>query len=139
MIKFRFVRRTLFALGVIALGAMSTIFLSRALRAGQDSQQGQASAQQGQQGQSQGQNQQQQKPKKKGGFFSGLKEVTGTSSAQTSDTTSAGAKGVGEGDKIGNVTPTAADLQAVTNMEAYSVPKDDLTKFVEDGHLKPKK
>jgi hypothetical protein len=49
-----------------------------------------------------------------------------------------GTKGVGEGAEMGNVTPTAADRQAVTQMENYSVGQGDLSKFIEAGHLKPK-
>jgi hypothetical protein len=119
-------RRFALALALVLLAGLPLAFLSGRVNAGQDTQQTQQ--QQGQQ----------QKPKKKGGFFSGLKEVTGSSSAQTTDTASAGAKGVGEGEKIGNVTPSPADRQAVTAMENYSVPAGDLSKFIEDGHLKPK-
>lgn len=75
--------------------------------------------------------------KAKGGFFGGLKSVTGQSSEQSEETASAGTKGVGEGQKIANVTPTAADRQAVSAMEGYSVPPNDLKKFQQDGHLSP--
>jgi transcription initiation factor TFIID subunit TAF12 len=135
MIKLLVTRRFLYAGGVVLFAAMTLIFLSRSVRAGQDNQQGQ---QQGQQDQNQGQSQQQEKPKKKGGFFGGLKAITGSNSEQTSATASAGSKGVGEGEKIGNVTPTPADRMAVTLMETYSVPPSDLTKFIQDGHLKGK-
>lgn len=121
------------------LGAGLVVISSRAVRAGQDSQQ---NAQQGQENQGQSQNQeqsqQQQKPKKKGGFFGGLKAVTGSSSEQTADTASAGTKGVGEGQQIADVAPTAADRQAVFVMETYSVSQADLKKFIEDGRLKRK-
>lgn len=136
MIRLYLTRRFLYPLGVVLLATLPLVFLSPGLSAGQDPQQGQQ--QQGQQNQSQGQSQQQEKPKKKGGFFGGLKAITGSSSEQTSATASAGAKGVGEGQQIGEVTPTPADRQAVANMEGYSVPQGDLSKFIEDGHLKPK-
>jgi hypothetical protein len=81
--------------------------------------------------------QKQEKPKKKtGGFFSGLKAVSGSSSEQQEVTTTAGSKTVGEGEEIGKVTPSAADRQAVTGMENYSIPQQDLAKFQEEGQLK---
>lgn len=80
----------------------------------------------------------QQKKKKKGGFFGGLKAVTGQSSEQQEATATAGSKSVGEGQKIGDVVPTASDRQQVTGMENYSIPEKDLKKFQDDGHLKPK-
>ena len=126
-------RRFALVLALVLLAGLPLILLSGRLNAGQEAQQNQ---QQGQQDQGQGQ---QQKPKKKGGFFNGLKEVTGSSSEQTSATASAGAKGVGEGEKIGNVTPTPAARQAVTAMDNYSVPQGDLAKFTAEGHLKGKK
>lgn len=122
---------SLFSLAVVLLLAFAWV-MSSPLRAGQEQAQGQ-------QHQDQSQKQNEEKPKKKGGFFGGLKKVTGGESGQeTSATASAGAKGVGEGQQIGEVTPTPADRQAVANMEGYSVPQGDLNKFVEDGHLKPK-
>ena len=77
----------------------------------------------------------QQQPKKKGGLFGGLKAVTGTSSDQTEDTAAAGSKGVGEGARIADATPTAADRSKVAAMENYSIPKTDLEKFEKDGKL----
>jgi hypothetical protein len=127
-------RRIFFPLCGALLGAMLLVISSHAARAGQDTQQNPPP--QGQENQTQGQSQQQQQPKKKGGFFGGLKAVTGSSSEQTADTASAGTKGVGEGQKIADVTPTAADRQAVFGMETYSVSRADLKKFIEDGRLK---
>jgi hypothetical protein len=80
----------------------------------------------------------QQKKKKKGGFFSGLKAITGESSEQQEATRTAGSKTVGEGEQIGEAKPTAADRQAVTAMENYSIPEKDVKKFQDDGRLKPK-
>lgn len=80
----------------------------------------------------------QQQPKKKGGFFGGLKAVTGTSSDQTEDTAAAGSKGVGEGARIADVTPTAADRGKVTAMDNYSIPDKDLKQFQQDGKLAAK-
>ena len=122
-------------LGLALLGAVALILSSGRLRAGQDSQQ---QSPQSQSGQKQGQSQD--KSKKKGGFFNTLKAATGSSSQQTSATASAGTKGVGDedGQKIANTTPTAADQQAVTAMEKYSLPQGALPKFIEDGNLKPK-
>ncbi len=77
--------------------------------------------------------------KKKGGFFSGLKAVTGQSSEQQEVTATAGTKGVGQGEQIGNTSPSAADRRAVGAMESYSIPPPDLKKFQEDGGLKPAK
>ena len=91
-----------------------------------------------QQGQEQNQKDPQQKKKKKGGFFGGLKSVTGQSSEQQGVTATAGSKTVGEGEQIGNVTPNPADRQQVTSMENYSVPEKDLKKFQGEGHLQPK-
>jgi hypothetical protein len=137
MIRPYLTRPLLYPLGVAFLAALPLVFLSRALGAGQDSQQTQQDQQQsGQQSQDQSQ---QEKPKKKGGFFGGLKTITGSSSEQTSATASAGAKGIGDqGTSIAKVTPTAADLQAVTQIEAFTVSKGDLSKFIEAGHLQPK-
>ncbi|MBI1940308.1 MAG: hypothetical protein HYS33_02235 [Acidobacteria bacterium] len=73
--------------------------------------------------------------KKKGGFFGGLKAISGSSSEQQEVTATAGSKTVGEGEEIGNAKPTAADRQAVTGMEGYSIPQADLAKFQEDGQL----
>jgi hypothetical protein len=80
--------------------------------------------------------QKEEKPKKKGGFFGGLKAISGSSSEQKEVTTTAGSKTVGEGEEIGNVKPSASDRQAVTGMESYSIPQQDLAKFQEDGQLK---
>lgn len=74
--------------------------------------------------------------KKKGGFFSGLKAVTGSGSEQQELTATAGSKTVGEGEGIGNVQPTSADRAAVTAMEGYSLPGPELKKFQGDGRLK---
>lgn len=92
---------------------------------------------QSQPSQDQSQSDQQQKKKKKGSFFGGFKAITGQSSQQTSATASAGTKGVGEGKKMAETTPTAADIAAVSAMEQYSVPEKDLKKFQQDGHLQP--
>jgi hypothetical protein len=82
---------------------------------------------------------QQQPDKKKGGRFSGLKKITsGQSASETTSTASGGSKGISDGKKIGEMTPTAADRQQVTDMENYSVPQNDLKKFQDDGHLQPK-
>jgi hypothetical protein len=129
--------RFLGSLGVALLAALALVFFSPAVCAGQDAQQGQQ--QQAQPDQSQGQTQQQEKPKKKGGLFGGLKAITGSSSEQSSATASAGTKGVGqEGKKIAELTPSAADIAAVTSMEQFSIPEKDLKKFEQDGHLQPK-
>ncbi len=83
--------------------------------------------------------QKEEKPKKKkGGFFGGLKAISGSSSEQQEATATAGSKTVGEGEEIGNAKPTAADRQAVTEMENYSIPQGDLAKFQEEGQLKRK-
>lgn len=127
-------RQVLYSLSVALVGAVLWAMTSPAVCAGQEAQ---PSASQ-QSDQSAGQSQKQEKPKKKGGIFGGLKAITGSSNEQTADTASAGTKGVGEGEKIADVTPTAADRQAVTGMENYSVPQGDLKKFIVDGNLKPK-
>ncbi len=90
------------------------------------------------QDQQQAQKDEQQKKKKKGGLFGGMKAVSGESSEQQEATATAGSKSVGEGEKIGSVTPASADRQQVSAMENYSVPQNDLKKFQEDGRLKPK-
>jgi len=87
--------------------------------------------------QQQQQQQQQQKKKKKGGFFGGLKAVTGETGEQSEVTRTAGSKSVGEGEKMGDVQPTAADRRAVKGMEDYSLPQKDVKKFQEDGKLQP--
>jgi hypothetical protein len=84
------------------------------------------------------QEQKKKEKKKKGGFFSGLKAVTGQGPEQQELTASAGSKSVGEGAKIANITPTAADRSSVTQMENYSVSPAELKRFEEDGHLTPK-
>ncbi|MFB3921135.1 MAG: hypothetical protein ACE145_05400 [Terriglobia bacterium] len=81
----------------------------------------------------------QKKEKKKGGgFFGGLKAVAGTGSEQQEATRTAGSKTVGEGAQIGDAQPTAADRQAVSAMESYSVPAPEVKKFQDDGKLKSK-
>ena len=132
MIRTYFTRRFIVALG-LAVAVLAMSLASRAVRAGQDAQQGQSD-------QGQGQSQSQGKQKKKGGFLSGVKAMRESSKEQTSATASAGTKGVGDedGQKIANTTPTAADQQAVTAMEKYSLPQGALPKFIEDGNLKPK-
>jgi hypothetical protein len=125
-------RRLLCTLAVTLAAAVLLAWPPRTVRAGQEAQ----SPPPGQQEQNQ-KTSQQAKPEKKGGFFDGMKPVTGSSSAQTSYTASAGAKGVGEGKKIGEVAPTAADRQAVTEMERYFIPPQEVKKFDQDGNLKP--
>ena len=90
-----------------------------------------------QEGQEKTEKEQTQKKKKRGGFFSGLKAITGESSEQQEVTATAGSKTIGEGEQIGDAKPTAADRQAVTAMENYPLPQNDLKKFQEDGRLKP--
>ena len=108
-------------------------------RAQDQSQQGQDQGQQSQDQSQQNQDQsQQQQKKKKGGFFGGLKSVTGESSQQSAETRTAGSKTIGEGAKIGDMQPTGADRQKVTQMENYNLPEKDLKKFQADGHLVPK-
>jgi opacity protein-like surface antigen len=135
MIRDYISRRFVFSLG-FALAVIASVFVARAVRAGQDTQQGQ---QQGQSDQGQGQGQSQEKQKKKGGFLSGVKAMTESSKEQTSATASAGTKGIGDqGTKVAEVTPTPADRQAVTQMESFTLPQGDLSKFIEAGHLQPK-
>jgi hypothetical protein len=126
--------RIAYLLGFVLL--TTGFFSPCAIWAGQVPQQPQVN----QQGQTGGQDQTQAKTKKKKSSFWGDLggTVTGSKSEQTAETASAGTKGVGEGEKISNVTPSAADRQAVTAMETYSVPPGDLAKFIEDGHLKGK-
>lgn len=92
-----------------------------------------------QQQQEQTQKEQDQKKKKKGGFFGGLKAVTGQSSEQQEVTATAGSKTVGEGEQISSVTPKPEDRRQVSAMENYSLPADDVKKFQEEGKLQPKK
>jgi hypothetical protein len=125
--------RTLFA-GTMLFVALA--FLAGPGARAQDQSQSQSQSQP-QEDQNQPQKDQPQ-PKKKGGFFKGLKAVTGQSSEQTEDTAAAGSKSVGEGAQIAAVTPTAQARGKVTAMENYSVPDKDLKKFQEDGKLVPK-
>ena len=122
------------------LGVCSWLVLCAGLMAwGAPPTSGQDQSQQDQSQQDQGKSDKdQQKKKKKGGFFSGLKAVTGESSEQQEVTATAGSKTVGEGEQIGDAKPTAADRQAVTAMENYSLPEKDVKKFQDDGKLKPK-
>lgn len=133
-------RNSLLSAGILLLALF--VIVSRA-RSQDQSQQGQDQTQQGQgQGQQapdQQQQPQQQKSKKKGGFFSGFKAITGQSTEQGEATASAGSKSVGEGQKIGDVHPTAADRKKVGEMENYSIPDKDLKKFQEDGQVQPRK
>jgi hypothetical protein len=126
-------RPVLGPLAMPLLAALLCAWPSPSARAAQDNPQ---NPPQGQQEQNQNANPQQ-KQEKKGGFFEGMKAVAGSSSSQTSYTASAGAKGVGEGKKIGDVTPTATDRQAVMSMERFFIPPMEVKKFDEDGHLKP--
>ena len=82
---------------------------------------------------------QEKEKKKKGGFFSGLKEVSGGGSEQKELTATAGSKGVGEGEDIGKIQPTSVDRAAVSAMESYSVPEPEVKKFQTDGRLKSAK
>ena len=135
MIRPDLLRRFFCVLGFVLLAAVALTFFSRGTRAGQNSQEGQQQQAQP----DQGQGKQQEKPKKKGGFLSGVKAITGSGQEQTSATASAGTKGIGDqGTKVGEVTPTAADRLAVTQMETSSVARSDLTKFIEAGHLQSK-
>ena len=141
MIRDYISRRSVFSLGIVVLAVMAFVLATRAVRAGQDAQQGQQQPAQTDQTQGQGQGQSQEKPKKKGGgFFGAMKAATGSSSQQTSATASAGTKGIDneDGQKIADVTPTAADQQSVKAMESYSLPQGALPNFIVDGHLKPK-
>lgn len=93
---------------------------------------------QSQQGQ---QTEKEKKKKKGGGFFGGLKAVAGSGSEQQEATRTAGSKSAGEpesGQSIGDVTPSAADRQAVSGMEGYSIPAPEVKKFQDDGQLKSK-
>ncbi len=94
---------------------------------------------QGEQAQpAQDQTQQDQQPKKKKkGFFEGLKAVKGQGSQEQQLTATGGAKTVGEGAKIAEVTPTDADRQALAAMESYSIPEKEMKKFQQTGHLRP--
>ena len=123
------------AFRLIAWGVVGTVLVAAGLCVPR----AQAQTQQPDQQQDQQKSDQNQKKKKKGGFFSGLKAVTGQSSEQQEVTATAGTKGVGEGAQIGNGTPSSADRQAVSAMESYSIPPPDLKKFQEDGRLKPAK
>jgi hypothetical protein len=136
MIKAPATCRAVYLLGFVLLAA--GFFSYRVARAGQEAQQPQADQQS--QTETPSQDQTQAKPKKKKSSFWGDLggSVKGSKSEQTSETASAGTKGVGEGEKIGNVTPTAADRQAVTAMESSSVRAGDLSKFIEEGRLNPK-
>lgn len=131
--------RLFFALAFLAVLAWVT---TQPLRAVQDAQQNppqdQGQTQTQTQDQTQTQTQTQEKPKKSGGFFGKMKAVTGSSSEQSSATASAGTKGIDEGAKMAQLTPSAADVAAVTSMEQYAIPAADLKKFQQDGNLLPK-
>jgi len=76
-----------------------------------------------------------QSQQQKGGFFTGLKAVSGQGSQQEVATATAGSKSVGEGRKIAEVTPTPADWQAVSEMETLTVSQVDLANFRTEGSL----
>jgi hypothetical protein len=119
-------------LRVFSLLLLCGLLLGTGVPAGQaqeDSQPGQEKSQK---------EKQEKKKKKSGGFFSGLKAVTGESSEQQEVTATAGSKTVGEGERIGDAQPTAADRQAVSAMENYTLSPGDVKKFQDDGQLKPK-
>jgi hypothetical protein len=129
------IRRTFFQLTALMGMAMMFALILPGLGAAQQDQQ----AQPDQQNQpKQDQTNTDKQPKKKGGFFGGLKDVTTQSSDQKKETASMGTKGALDGKEIADKTPTSADKQQVTDMENYSVPQGDLKKFQEDGHLQPK-
>ena len=113
----------------ILLGSVA----ARPPRAQDTSSQGQPTQDQSQQGQ---QTEKEKKKKKGGGFFGGLKAVSGSGSEQQEATRTAGSKTVGEGAQIGEAQPTAADRQAVSAIETYSVPAPEVKKFQDDGKLK---
>lgn len=75
--------------------------------------------------------------KKSSGFFTGLKAVTGEGGEQEAATRTAGSKTVGEGEEIGDVQPGAEHRRAVDALEKYTVPREDVEKFKEEGGLKP--
>jgi hypothetical protein len=75
--------------------------------------------------------------KKSGGFFTGLKAVTGEGGEQQADTRTAGSKTVGEGEEIGDVQPGTEHRRAVEALEKYKLPRADVDKFKEEGGLKP--
>jgi len=115
------------SLATLALAATLGVWPSRAQQQPQDQPQ-----------QNQDQNQSDQQQKKKKGRFSGLKALTGQSGEQTEATRTAGSKSVGEGQRIADANPTAADRQALGAMENYSISPADLKKFQTDGGLQPK-
>ncbi len=123
---------------LLFLAVILTMALAAAMAAQQDQQQNTSQDQQQQQ-QSQPSEQQAAPKKKSGGFFTGLKAATGHGSNSQELSASAGSKGVGEGEQIANVTPTAADREAVAKMESYSVPEQTVKKFDEAGHLQFKR
>jgi hypothetical protein len=129
----RYSDRLYVALAFLAVLAWVAVQPLRAVQEAQSQDQGQT------QSQDQTQTQTKEQPKKKGGFFKGLSKVGGGQSGQESSATaSAGAKGAGEGKAIANLTPSAADIAAVTGMEHYNVTTEVLKKFEQDGHLQPK-
>jgi beta-barrel assembly-enhancing protease len=70
-----------------------------------------------------------------GKFFAGLKAISGQGKPQEVATATAGSKSVGEGQRIAEVTPTAADWQAVSGMESVTVSQSDLATFRAEGRL----
>ncbi len=118
--------------------AMGFIPAGSTARPQQDQTQPDQNQPQPQQDQSQPGQDQPKKKSKKGGFFKGLKAITGQSTEQTQETSTAGTKSVGEGAKIGSVTPTDADRQQLSAMESYTLTDIDMKRFQKDGHLQPK-
>ncbi|HTV54869.1 MAG TPA: M48 family metalloprotease [Terriglobia bacterium] len=72
---------------------------------------------------------------RQGKFFAGLKAISGQGKPQEVTTATAGSKSVGEGRRIAEVTPTAADWQAVSRMETGTVSQADLAAFRAEGRL----
>jgi hypothetical protein len=142
MIKNRKISLVIIAVALALAAAALVVRSARQLRA--DPQDQPSQNQQAQQPrpsqQDAGQATQDQKPSEKNKTLSsGTKAVTGKSPEQIQAAGTANATGIGEGEKISNMHPTAADRQQVTDMENYSVPPKDLKKFEDDGRLQPKK
>ena len=74
--------------------------------------------------------------KKDAALFTGFHKVSGMEKSQEKQATvSAGARGVGEGKDIGNVSVSGADRAKVSRMEAAKPTSQEMEAFLKEGKL----
>lgn len=76
------------------------------------------------------------KEKKEGGLFGGFGRITRVEKSEEKQATAtAGVKGVGEGQQIGNAAVGSADRERVARMEAAKPGREEMNAFLQEGKL----